>query len=68
MPRTESKAVPGHYGSVPHDDYEEVGRLTIEQLIRIVTEEMGEKTMEGQATSAMKDLKTRKRRARQISV
>ena len=39
MPRTKSKAVPGYYGPVPYDDYE-VGRLTKEELFRIVGEEL----------------------------
>ena len=67
MPRTESKAVPGCYGPVPHSDYE-LGRLTMEELFRIVAKEMDKLLLEGQATLTMKELKTRRRRGREISV
>ena len=39
-PRNKSKAVPGYYDPVAHDDYE-YNRLTMEELFRIVAEKLG---------------------------
>ena len=39
MPRIKKKTVPGCYDPIPHDDYE-YSRLTMEEIFRIVVEEL----------------------------
>ena len=39
MLRNKSKAVPGRYGTVLHDNYK-VSRLTMEELLQILAEEI----------------------------